>query len=122
MRFLRLHVHSSMMPGIFLFIFAAVFPEAAFAQSQINTIILNTITVIQYVTTLAMTLALAMFAFGIVKMIAASGNPQKIEQAKNIMLWGIIGLFVMASITGFIALGQRYFGVAGGGQITPPQF
>ena len=54
--------------------------------------------------------ATLMFAYGIVTYIAASGSPAGIQKGKNIMIGGIIGLFVMASAYGIVQILCNFFG------------
>ncbi len=61
--------------------------------------------------TLLFAVATLVFAWGVVLYIIGSYNSQsKIEQAKNIMLWGLIGMFIMASAWGIVALLCNFFG------------
>ena len=59
------------------------------------------------------TLSFAVFFWGLVKFISrVGGNEEEIKNGKNLMIYGIIGLFVMASlwaIVGFIS-GEFNFG------------
>ena len=43
-------------------------------------------------------LALVFFLWGLTKFIIHAADEKKREEAKSIMLWGIIALFVMASV------------------------
>ena len=105
---------------------AVIMPLAALAEEgdggDIQTILSNTQEVLQIILAIVMTLAIIVFIWGIVKFIAAAGNPQKMTQAKYTILYGIIGIAVMATITGIIAFLQSYFGVTGGIPIEVPQF
>lgn len=47
-------------------------------------------------------LALIVFAWGVVKYISAAGDAAKIKDSKAFLFWGIIGVFVLASIWGLI--------------------
>lgn len=100
---------------------AVMLPFTAYA-SQINDILTAMQGTIGIILQIVMTLGLVVFIWGIVKLIAAAGNPQKIKEAKGIILWGIIGVAIMAMITGIIAFIQTYLGIPGGGSITVPQF
>lgn len=52
-----------------------------------------------------------MFAWGIVQYVLGSqGSDQKVEQGKKVMLWGIIGMFIMASAWGIVSLLCEFFG------------
>lgn len=50
-----------------------------------------------------MTLALVVFFWGLVKYIRSAGEPKAASEGKSIMIWGVIALFVMASIWGLTA-------------------
>lgn len=47
-------------------------------------------------------LALVVFAWGVVKYISAAGDAAKIKDSKAFLFWGIIGVFVLASMWGLI--------------------
>ena len=51
-------------------------------------------------------IALLVFFWGLIKYIAKSDSPDGREAGKEIMMWGIISLFVMVSIWGIIAFMQ----------------
>lgn len=58
--------------------------------------------------------ATLVFAWGVALYIIGSYNSQsKVEQAKNIMFWGIIGMFIMASAWGIVGLLCNFFGAYG---------
>ncbi len=53
-------------------------------------------------------LALLVFLFGVVKYFFSSGSQSRVESIQY-MTWGVISLFVMVSIWGFVALLQKSF-------------
>ncbi|MFO0718810.1 MAG: hypothetical protein U0522_02175 [Candidatus Paceibacterota bacterium] len=58
-------------------------------------------------------LALLAFFWGLAKFIYNAGSESAREDAKNVMFWGIIGLFVMFSIWGIVSFfTQDFFGVS----------
>ena len=61
-----------------------------------STGILNTIVVIVF------TLALIVFAWGIVKYLNAAGDASKMKEGKAFLFWGLLGMFVLASMWGII--------------------
>jgi hypothetical protein len=69
---------------------------------------------------LTMALALLAFFWGLVKYIWSSGNEEGKADGKNIMIAGIVGLFVMVSIWGLVGIIAQTFGVRTGGTQTPP--
>jgi hypothetical protein len=64
-------------------------------------------------------LALVVFVWGMVLFIARSGDEKAIAQGKQQMIWGVIGLFVLVSIWGFIAILRTLFGIQPVGFQTP---
>jgi hypothetical protein len=63
------------------------------------------------------------FIWGVVKYVMASGDEKAVETGKNHMIWGIVGMAVMAGAWGIVQLVLNAAGVssgAGPGQV--PQF
>ena len=56
-------------------------------------------------------LAVLYFFWGLAKYVLNSANEDAKEEGRNIMIWGIIALFVMVSVWGLIALLQDTFDV-----------
>lgn len=56
-------------------------------------------------------LALLAFFWGLLKFIFAQGNEESKADAKKIMLWGIIALFVMVSVWGLVDFIGNAFGI-----------
>lgn len=90
--------------------------------SLIEALIKKTTGLIGLLTALVFTLAVLVFAWGIVKMISAAGNTEKIKQAKGIIWWGILGMFVLASIGAVILFLQEEIGIQDWTVIPVPQF
>jgi hypothetical protein len=56
-------------------------------------------------------MTLLVFFWGLAKFIARVGGDVKaVEEGKNLMIWGIVGLFVMISIWGILAFMSDQFG------------
>lgn len=60
-------------------------------------------------------LAFALFLYGGFKFVAAADNVTERKKAQNIMIWGIVGLFVMVSIWGIVNLLVGTFTLSTGG-------
>ena len=60
--------------------------------------------IINILVPIAFTAALLFFFWGLAKFILAAGDPAAKEQGKNIMIWGIVALFVMASVWGITTI------------------
>ncbi|MEK7083558.1 MAG: hypothetical protein AAB972_05275, partial [Patescibacteria group bacterium] len=109
-----------------LFIFCSlvvIMPITAFAAgSKIKTILTNIQDTLGIVIKIFITLALVIFIWGVVRFILAAANPQARNQAKGIMLYGIIAIAILAMMTGIVAFLQTYFGITPGQPIKIPQF
>jgi hypothetical protein len=90
--------------------------------SQIGDIIKNSVGLLQQLLLAVFGIAVVVFAWGIVKLIVAAGSPEKIKQARAIIWYGIIGMFVFVSIWGIITVLQQDIGIEPGAPVPPPQF
>ena len=94
---------------------------AATADDIITPIANNVLKLVRVLVLIVFVLAIVAFGWGIVQFIFAGGDPSAIGKAKSFLLWGVIGMAVMASLFGLITFLQQYFGVnAGGLNILPP--
>jgi hypothetical protein len=103
----------------------AFLPVAAFAQTDfeiggIEALVDQVGNLIQTMIPFVAALALLFFFYGLAKFILAAGNEDAKDEGKRIMFWGIIALFVMASIWGIIQVLGSLFGVDQGGTIDVP--
>ena len=62
-------------------------------------------------------LALTYTIYSVVQFIAAQDDTQKREEKKQQIFWGIIGLFVITSIWGLVAVVGNSFGLFAGGTL-----
>ena len=53
---------------------------------------------------LLLTLGLVYFLWGITKYVTAGGDEDKMKEGKNLVVYGIIALFVMISVFGFVRI------------------
>lgn len=58
-----------------------------------------------------MSLAVLYFLWGVVRYVIAKGAEDK-EQARGVIIYGIVGLFVIFSVWGIIFLLQGVFGIS----------
>ena len=94
---------------------ALLTPIIAFAQfTQTKSYIASIGSIVQMLTVIVMGLALLYFFWGLAKFILAAGDEKKIAEGKSIMIWGIIALFVMASVWGLVAFVGSLVGVQQG--------
>jgi len=57
------------------------------------------------------TLALVVFFFGLVRYLWGAGGKGDHSKGKQLMIWGLISLFVMVSVWGIVRLAQDALGV-----------
>jgi uncharacterized membrane-anchored protein len=97
----------------------AFFPAIALAQT-IQTVLQNTGDIVSLATPIAVAFALLFFFFGLARYILSSGDEEKKESGRSIMIWGIIALFVMVAVWGLVNLIADTFSIDTGGTIDPP--
>ena len=64
-------------------------------------------------------LAVLAFLYGLARYILRTDDAEGKQGAKNIMIWGVITIFIMVSIWGFVALLQDISGTPGDNVILP---
>jgi hypothetical protein len=64
--------------------------------------------------------ALLVFFWGLVKFIRNSGDVKSHTDGKNLMIWGVIGLFIMVSIWGLVRFAQSSLGIVSGPSLGIP--
>jgi hypothetical protein len=100
----------------------ALAPGLVFAQVQqapradLGNNLFNIIPLFQGILNMAVpiliALAVVVFLWGVLKYVIAKEETQK-KEGKNIMIWGIVGIFVMVSVWGLVAMLQNTFGIRG---------
>jgi hypothetical protein len=63
--------------------------------------------------------AFLVFVLGIARYIKSTGSEKDNKDSKNLLIWGIIGVFVLATIWGIISFLRSEFGF--GGDVGIPQ-
>ncbi len=66
-----------------------------------------------------MILSTIVFIWGVIKFISAAGNPNKKEEGKQILIWGLVGLFVIAGMWSLATIIQSTFFTSNETIITP---
>lgn len=59
-------------------------------------------------------IAVVMFMYGMISYFLNPNSVKEREDAKKYMLWALIGLFVLYSVTGILQIIRNTFGVSGG--------
>lgn len=110
----------------FIYTASAFLPTLAFAQqradlSGISNLVSQIGGIIAKIIPLMFALAIVYFFWGVIQYIRSAGDPKKADEGKSIMIYGIIGIAVMASLYGLIAWLQGTLGVNPTGTVTLPQ-
>lgn len=67
--------------------------------------------ILQPVIYLLFGLAIVVFLWGVVQyVIGSQGDERKLQQGRQVMIWGIIGMFIMASAWGIVSILCNFFG------------
>ena len=97
----------------------ALLPVLAFAQVVPNQDVPGILSRIQdifiIVIPIIMTLALLYFLWGLAHYILGAGDEEKRKAGRDMMIYGIIALFVMAAVWGLVGVLGRTVGVGTGG-------
>ena len=90
-------------------------PVLAFAQdSSVGGVVDLIRDLINAATPIVVALALLYFFWGLANYILASGNEVDKEKGRNMMIWGVVALFVMVSVWGVVGLLGDTLGVEQG--------
>ena len=101
-----------------------IIPFIVFAAPKNITDIINLlIGIIKQAGILVVALALLFFFWGLSKFILQAGSEDGRKEGRNIMLWGIIALFIMISVWGIVAvLDNTFFGGSSGNTNIPSSY
>lgn len=100
-------------------------PALAFAQTRpdisgLGSLVTQIGKLIGQLIPLMFALAIVYFFWGVIKYIKSAGDPKEADAGKSIMIYGVIGIAVMASIYGLIAWLQGTLGVGASGTVVLP--
>ena len=86
-------------------------PFVVFAQENIQGVVGTIGRLLDLLLPVVVVLALLYFFYGLAKYILASDSDEGRAAARNIMIWGIIALFVIVSVWGLVRIIQTTFGL-----------
>jgi FtsH-binding integral membrane protein len=69
---------------------------------------------------LIVSLAVVVFLWGVLKYVIAGSNKDGKEEGRKFMIWGIIGLVVMVSVWGLVAMVKNTFFESSTSPVDPP--
>ncbi len=104
---------------------ASFIPVLALAQAgqaigTLDDIIGQIAGIVQKLIPIAFGLAILGFFWGLAKYIFSAGNEESKVEGKKIMLYGLVAIFVMASVFGIVRLAQRTLGIDDRANINVP--
>lgn len=105
-----------------IFAILTLAPTLVFAQQlgNLETLVQSIGKLVELALPIVVGLALLAFFWGLVKFIFSQGDETAKEDAKKIMIWGIIALFVMISVWGLVKFIGTALGIDQGETITVP--
>ena len=95
----------------------AALPKVAFAQATLGDILTIIGDLILQATPIVVALALLFFFWGLALFILAAGEEEARSRGRNIMIWGILALFVIVSVFDIIQIFDDTFGIEQGGDL-----
>lgn len=54
--------------------------------------------------------AFLVFVWGVARFIKSAGSEKEVKDSKNLLIWGVIGLFLLVTIWGIISFMRNEFG------------
>ncbi len=99
---------TSLIPFVLL-----VSPTVAFADAL--TVVDGFITILDSIIPLAASIAVMIFFWGMVKFINHAGDEKAVEEGKQIIAWGLVGLFCIFALWAIVGYIQETLDIGGGG-------
>ncbi len=65
-------------------------------------------------------IAVVVFFWGIIRYVTAGADDEKRKEARGLMIWGIIAIFIMVAIWGLVGLLASFLGISTGGTVNAP--
>ena len=96
------------------FLFFPFLTKAQQPQDVVSPVVRQLLSAVNVLVGVTFVLCVALFGWGVVKLIYASGDPTQIQKAKQFIWWGVIGLGIAAFIGGIVNFIAAYFGIAPG--------
>ncbi len=66
--------------------------------------------------------AFLVFVLGVAKFIRSAGNEKEVKDSKDLLIWGVIGLFVLVTVWGIVSFLRSEFGFGSGVVIPQVKF
>jgi hypothetical protein len=99
--------------------YAQVMPSTGSFPTNFTAFVELAMSILNPVIGLVFTAGVLMFIWGLAKMILNAADEKEVIRGKSLMLWGLVALFVMASVFGIL---NFFFGELGFTNFGIPQF
>ncbi len=84
-------------------------PALAFAATDFDSLVTLIISMLNQVIKVLVAVAVVIFLYGVVKYVVSGGDEEKKSAARNTIIYGVIGLFVMVSVWGLVGILSNTF-------------
>lgn len=115
----RLQIKKWASSGAVLGLFA---PVLVMAAENVDSLIGKIKTTLNYVIGLLFVLVTVYFIWGIIKYVSAAGDEEKLKSGKQHMVWGIIGMAIMAAAWGIVNILVDYISGSTPNVVKPPSY
>lgn len=92
-------------------VISALLPIMAFAQTTFFDILVTVSDLLAIVIPILLVIATIIFIYGLITYILNVGNAEKQKEARSLMIWGIVLLFVIVAVWGLVGVVGRTFNV-----------
>ena len=99
-------------------LFSAGFPVIAYAVTTVGSLLTALLNLAVTIIPILISLAVLTFFWGLVKFINHAGDEKSLEEGKQLMIWGMVALFIMVALWGIIGFFQTQLGLGGGPAVT----
>ena len=90
--------------------FSMPFIASAQGNGDLTSFVLVMGNIVNLLVPLVSTLAIVFFFYGLAKYVLNAGDEEKKAEGKNIMIWGVLAMFVLVTIWGIIGFLQKTAG------------
>jgi hypothetical protein len=94
-------------------------PSLVFGASFIDSTLVAISNILKILAATAAAFAMLAFVWGVIKYVISAENEEQRSQARAMIVYGVISLFVIFSIWGIALFISRTFGISLGGSLTP---
>ncbi|MES2087472.1 MAG: hypothetical protein V4467_00610 [Patescibacteria group bacterium] len=109
---------ASFLLPVLAFAQAAAAPQVSAPVTSLTTFLQRLTLVINTIIPFLFGLAVFVVIYGIFGFISSAGDEEARASAKGFIIWGIIGIFLMASVWGLVGILINTFGLSNAGQTT----